>query len=107
MQRKLCIPRGVWFYIAFHLCTIQRWDFLFIIRYSEIVKVLFESVLRGQAGVAQITTVVLPLFQTAIIEQLDVILNDERYNVIPQAFLEKKQTSDSSVSVLKRVNALG
>ena len=80
-------------------CIKQRRICLFIIWYPEIIQVLLEFVLRGQAGIAQITALGLPFFQAAIIKHFNIVLKDERYDGIPQTFLEKKQSSNPAVSV--------
>ena len=48
----------------------------------------------------------LPFLQAAIIIQLEFLVDDERYHVIPQAFFKEKQPPDSAVAVLKRVDPL-
>ncbi len=77
-----------------------------VIRYSEIVQILLKSILCGQAGITQIASLVFPLFQAAVVEHLDVVLNDKRHDAIPQTFFEKKQAPDSTVAVLERMDTL-
>ena len=75
------------------------------IRNAEIVQINFESVLCGQAGIHQVPVFVVPLVQSTIVEHLQVVLNDKRYNVVFEAFLEENQSPDATVAVLKWVDA--
>ena len=56
--------------------------FLTFIWYPEIVKICFESVLSGKAGITQITTFLFPLMQTTIIEHLQLFINDKGNNAV-------------------------
>lgn len=75
------------------------------IRNAEIVQINFESVLCGKAGIHQVSAFVVPLVQSTIVEHLQVVLNDKRYNVVFEAFLEENQSPDATVAVLKWVDA--
>ena len=77
-----------------------------VIRCSEIVQILLKSVLCGQASITQVAALVLPLLQAAVVEHLDVVLDDKRHDVVPQTFFEKEQSPDSAVAVLKRMDTL-
>ena len=77
-----------------------------LIRNSEIIQHLLKSILCHQAGVTEIAFFVSPLMQTAVIIQLQIIADDKRHNIMPQTFLEEQQPPNSSVSILKRVDAL-
>lgn len=81
-------------------------DCLFVIRDSEIVQILLKPVLRRKAGITQVAALVLPLLQAPVVEHLDVVLDDKRHDVVPQAFFEKEQAPDSAVAVLERMDAL-
>ena len=48
----------------------------------EIIEKLFEFILCGEAGVAQISALVFPLVQAAIVEHFQFFVNDERYDVV-------------------------
>src|SRR5699024_1532678 len=58
---------------------------------SEIVQIRLISILCGQASICQIPFFIVPLFQSAIIEQFQIILNDKRNNIIFQAFFKHNQ----------------
>ena len=62
--------------------------------------------MRGEAGVGQEAVDVAPLLQTAIVEKLEVVCDDERHNVVCQTLLEHQQTSHTTVAVLERMNLL-
>ena len=72
----------------------------------EIVQIRLEAILRGQAGVHEIVLFAVPLLQPAIVKELQIILDDERNDVMLQTLLEQDQPTDASVPVLKRMDAL-
>ena len=47
-----------------------------------------------------------PFMQATIINHLQVILNNKRDNVIFEAFLEKDESTDTPVAILKRMDTL-
>ena len=47
-----------------------------------------------------------PFMQTTIIKHLQVILNNKRDNVAFEAFLEKDESTDTPVTILKRMDTL-
>lgn len=67
--------------------------FLLFIWYSEIVKICFEFILSGKAGVPQITPFLFPLMQAAVIEHFQLFINDKGNNTVSQAFLKQDQPS--------------
>ena len=75
-------------------------------RYSEIIQVFLEGILRWETGVGQVSFFPIPLLQSAVIEHFYAVLNNKRHNIVFQAFLEHNQTTDTPVAVLERVNAL-
>ena len=46
-----------------------------------------------------------PFFEAAVVEQLQIILDDERDNVMLQAFLKKDQSAYTAISVLEGMDA--
>lgn len=44
--------------------------------------------------------------ESAVIEQLEFVGNDKRYDAVGQAFLKHNQTAHTPVAVLKRMNLL-
>ena len=46
------------------------------------------------------------MLQTAIVEHLQLVRNDERHNTIRQAFLKHNKPADTAVAVLERVYCL-
>src|SRR5699024_6416002 len=73
---------------------------------SEIVQIRLISILCGQASICQIPFFIVPLFQSAIIEQFQIILNDKRNNIIFQAFFKHNQSTHSPIAILKRMDSL-
>ncbi len=75
-------------------------------RNSEIRQILPEFVLGCQTGIAQVSALFFPFFQTAVVEEFEIIINNKRHNSVSQAFFKQKQPADSAVSVLERMNTL-
>ena len=75
-----------------------------LIRDSEVIHDGLELILRGQAGIQQIPLFRLPLMETTIVEHFEVIRNNERNNIIPQALLEEQKPPDTAISILKRMD---
>ena len=71
---------------------------------SEVIHDCLELILRGQAGIQQITAFRLPFMETPIIEHFEVIRNNERHDVVPQALLEEQKPPDTAISILKRMD---
>lgn len=51
---------------------------------------LLKPVLCRKAGITQVAALILPFLQTAVVEHLDVVLDDKRHDAISQAFFEKE-----------------
>lgn len=47
-----------------------------------------------------------PLFKAAVVEQLQIVLNNEGDNIVLQALLKEDQSSYAAIFVLERMNAL-
>ena len=45
-----------------------------------------------------------PLFKAAVVEQLQIVLNNEGDNIVLQALLKEDQSSYAAISVLERMN---
>ena len=80
----------VYYEKVIRLCIAQGRICLLVIRYSEIVQILLKPVLCRKAGITQVAALVLPLLQASVVEHLDVVLDDKRHDVVPQAFFEKE-----------------
>ena len=65
-----------------------------------------ECVLTVKTGVDQIAFFVLPFGKAAVVKRLFSVFDDERYDAIVQAFLQRDQTPDSAIAILKRMDAL-
>ena len=63
-----------------------------------------KGILAVQAGVRQIAIFMSPFGKDAIVKALLGILNDEGHYVVPQAFLQRDQPSDSAVTVLEGIS---
>lgn len=59
----------------------------------------------GEAGVAEEFADVVPFAETAVVEHLEVLGDDERHVAACEAFLEHYQTAYSAISVLERMDA--
>ena len=59
----------------------------------------------GEASVHEETFFSIPFFETAVIEQLQVVLDNEGDDVVLQALLEENQAAYTAVSVLEGMDA--
>lgn len=83
----------------------QRSEYILIF-YPVVVEQGLVVVLCGEASITQIFPDCRPLLQTAIVEHLQLVRNDERHNTIRQAFLKHNKPADTAVAVLERVYCL-
>ena len=74
-------------------------------RKSEIIQVFLECILCRQAGVGQVALFPVPLLQFAVIEHFYAVLNNKEHDVVFQTFLEHNKPTDTSIAILKGVNA--
>ena len=75
-----------------------------LIRDSEVIRDGLKLILRGQAGVQQISAFGFPLVQATVVKHFKVIRNNERYDVVPQTLLEEQKPPDTAISILKRMD---
>ena len=59
----------------------------------------------GEAGVHKETFFSIPFFKPSVVEQFQVVLDDERHNVMLQALLQKEQATYTAISVLEGMDA--
>ena len=59
----------------------------------------------GEAGVHEVTFFVVPFFETAVVEQFQIILDDEWDNVMLETLFKEDQPAYTSVSVLEGMDA--
>ena len=78
---------------------------LLLIYNSEIIQISFKAVLGGKAGVHKEAFFAIPFFEAAVVEQLQVILDNEGDNIVLQTLLEEDQTAYTAVSVLEGMDA--
>jgi len=88
------------------MLNVQRRGAYHLIYNFKIVQICLKSVLRCQAGIHQKSFFVIPFFETAVVEQLQIVFNDEGYHVVLEALFEEDQAADSAVAVLKGMDAL-
>ena len=60
-----------------------------------------EAVLGGEAGVHEVAFDLVPFFDAAVVEQFQIILDDERDNIMLQALLKEDQTAYTAISILE------
>ena len=77
-----------------------------VIRDSEVIQRCFESILSRKTRIKKIAVLLIPLRESSIIERLHVVSNNERNNVMSEAFFKHNQPTDTSIAILKWVNAL-
>lgn len=62
-------------------------------------------ILSCEAGVCQVFVDFAPVAQASVVEQLQLICDDEWYDVVCEAFLEQDESTDAAVAVLEWVDA--
>ena len=75
------------------------------IRNSKVIQIGPKAVLGGEAGVHKETFFSIPFFKPSVVEQFQVVLDDERHNVMLQALLKKEQATYTAISVLEGMDA--
>ena len=81
-------------------------NLLITVRNSEVIQCGFESILSCKTRIKKIAVLLIPLREPSIIERLHVVSNNERNNVMSKAFFKHDQSADTSIAVLKWMNAL-
>ena len=76
-----------------------------LVRNPKIIQICFVFILCRQAGICQIAFLVVPFFQSSIVEQLQIILNDEWNNIIFQTLFEHNQSSNTAIAVLEQMDS--
>ena len=71
----------------------------------KIIQISLKSILSGKAGVHKEAFFAIPFFEAAIVEQLQVVLNDERHDVMLQALLKEDQAAYTAISVLEGMDS--
>ena len=94
---KNCLPFSK---CKFYLCTVSKvsiWHFGIIFWHfrnhvliinPKIIQIRFILVLCDQAGICQIAFFVVPFLQSTVIEHLQIVLNNERNDIILQTLLK-------------------
>ena len=75
-----------------------------LIRDSEVIHDCLELILRCQAGIQKITSFRLPLMETTVVKHFEVVGDNKRHDVVPQALLEEQEPPDTAISILKRMD---
>jgi len=94
------------YHITFFQLVISHYPLLLLIRNPKIIQICFIFILCCQTGICQISFFVVPFLQSTIIEHLQIVLNDERNNIVFQALLKHDQSAHTTVSILKWMNPL-
>ncbi len=71
----------------------------------KIIQISLKSILSGKADIHQEAFFAIPFFETAIVEQLQVVLNDERHDVMLQALLKEDQAAYTAIPVPEGMDA--
>ena len=71
----------------------------------KVIQVSLKAILGGEAGVHKEAFFVIPFFKTAVVEQLQIVLNDKRNNIMLQALLKEDQAAYTAISVLEGMDA--
>ena len=67
----------------------------------EVVKHRLVVVLCSQAGIEKITSDIIPLSQTSVVEHFEFIGNDKRHIAICQTLLEHYKTANTTIAILE------
>ena len=68
---------------------------------SKIIQICLILILCGQTGICQITFLIVPLFQSTVVEHLQIVLDNERHDIIFQTFLKHNQSAYTAVSIMQ------
>ena len=60
----------------------------------------------GEAGVHEETFFAIPFFETAVVEQFQIVLDNKGDNIVLEAFLKEDQAAYTAISVLEGMDAL-
>lgn len=66
---------------------------------SKIIQIRLILILCGQTGICQITFLIVPLFQSTVVEHLQIILNDKRNDIVFQALLKHDQSAHTPITI--------
>ena len=66
----------------------------------------FEAVLGFHYNIYQFVSVIVPFFDAADITGAAFVVDDERHNIMAQAFLKQNESTNAAVAVLKREDLL-
>ena len=77
----------------------------YLIPDPEIIQICLISILCCQAGIRKIPLFIVPLFQSAVVVQLQIIFDDKRDDIIFQAFLKHDQPAHATVSILEGMDS--
>ena len=72
---------------------------------SKIIQISLKAVLGGEAGVHKEAFFVIPFFETTVVEQFQIVLDNEGDNIVLQALFEKDQAAYTAISVLEGMDA--
>ncbi len=75
------------------------------VRDSKVIQISFKAILGCQNGISQITILMSPFLQAAVIEQFEIVFDYKGYNSVSQAFFKKSQAAYSAVVILEGMNA--
>lgn len=76
-----------------------------LVRNSKVIQIRLKAVLGGEAGVHEEAFFSIPFFEAAVVEQLQVILDNEGDNIILQTLFKEDQAAYTIVSVLEGMDA--
>ena len=84
-----------------------QWDNIqdFSVNNSKVIQIRLKPVLGGEAGVHQEPFFPIPFFEAAVVEQLQIVLDDKGDNVVFQTLLKENQTAYTAVPVLEWMDA--
>ena len=97
----LCLP-----FSKSHFTYYIVWKLARLIFNPKIIQIRLILILCCQTGIGQITFFVVPFLQSTIIEQLQIILNNERNNIVFQTLLKHNQSAHTPITILERMNSL-
>lgn len=90
----LCLP-----FPKSHFIYYIVWKLARLIFNPKIIQIRLILILCCQTGIGQITFFVVPFLQSTIIEQLQIILNNERNNIVFQTLLKHNQSAHASITI--------
>ena len=72
---------------------------------SIIIQIRHKAILGSEAGVCEEAFLTIPFFEAAVVEQLQIVLDNEGDDIVLQALFKENQAACTAISVLEGMYA--